>query len=839
MQFLKADKYKYLLIFGLWIFHGVVEFVRILPSFNIQQSLSNTIIFVMLSFWMALCSISIFFLFRDKFPFTWDEIFSTSKTRDIILSVAGIILLLSTFVWLTYGYASATPESQLDDYIKIVLPILRIATLVSVEVIAVIVLMSKNILSQVNPKWVSRFVIVLSILGMFWGIVLSTGLGIVPSYVGDWSRGLPAVPLFEWHILIASLFLLIAFLLSLDEKASRFAYLDLAICIVIWLGTVFVWNIHPVIPSASMLKPHEPNYEIYPFIDSQTYDQYAQSALVGEGFGDSIPPRSLYISFLTIAHVLVGQDYEMMIRFQTLIFAFFPVLLFIFGRNFFGRPVGISIAILAILRDFTSNLVSPFTGNLSYSKIFMSEIPTAMLLVLFLIMAFRWIKEEFPVFIGFLMGGILGLVMLIRTQASIALPVILLFALIVHPQKISSMIKSALIVVVTIAITVTPWLWRNWQLTGQLIFDSPEFQLINLALRYTRLNGVEPDVMPLPDESYTDYNERLKDMAFEAIQSNPSKAIWGILNTFLNHGVNNILLFPLRHELLEITDFWVPQNAFWEEWTGYPSLLQSLLLLFFTFLFGLGVTTTWFRMGWLGLMPLALNLAYNLWSSLALLSGQRFMVTMDWSIYFYYMIGVFSILSGFIIFFRKGHSLIINWRLNELTWIRRQPTIPQYLFAGSLFLIVGALPPLMEKVFPERYPHLSNAEILSELLTSPALIESTVDAACLQELDEKGLLSYLQGRSLYPRYYMPGDGERFTDAIGYKVVDEGRLVFEFVGQKNDRIILPLETAPDFFPHAADVTLIYGYNTDLWFVYVEQAEEEQFYLSKYFPHSFCK
>lgn len=839
MHFLKADKYKYLLIFGLWMFHGVVELVRVLPSSSIQQSFSNTIIIVMLFLWMALCSVLIFFLFRDKFPFTWADIFLTSKMRDIILSVVCIIILLSTFIWLTYGYAAATPESQVDDYIRIVLPILRVATLVSVEVIVAIVLTSKNILSQVNPKWVSRLVIVLSILGMFWWIVLSTGLGIVPSYVGDWSRGLPAVPLFEWHILIASLFLLITFLLRLDEKASRFAYLDLAICIAIWLGTVFVWNIHSVIPSASMLKPHEPNYEIYPFIDSQTYDQYAQSALVGEGFGDSIPPRSLYISFLTIAHVLVGQDYELMIRFQTLIFAFFPVLLFIFGRNFFGRPVGISIAILAILRDFTSNLVSPFTGNLSYSKIFMSEIPTAMFLVLFLIMAFRWIKEEFPIFIGFLMGGILGLVMLIRTQASMALPVILLFALIVHPKKIGSMIKGSLIVVLTIAVAITPWLWRNWQLTGQLIFDSPEFQLINLALRYTRLNGVEPNVMPFPGESHIDYNERLKEMAFEAIRSNPPKAIWGILNTFLNHSVNNILLFPLRYELLEITDYWVPQDAFWEEWTGVPTPLQSLLLFFFTLLFGLGITTAWFRMGWLGLMPLALNLAYNLWSSLALLSGQRFMLTMDWSIYFYYMIGVFSILSGFIIFFRKGYSLIINWKLNEPTWVRRQPTIPQYLFAGSLFLIIGALPPLTEKVFPERYPHLSNTEILSELLISPALMESTVGAGCLRKLDEKGLLSYLKGRSLYPRYYMSGDGERSTDAIGYKVVDESRLVFEFVGQKNDRIILPLVNAPDFFPHAADVTLIYGDNADIWFVYIDQAGEERFYVSKYFSYSLCK
>ena len=71
-----------------------------------------------------------------------------------------------------------------------------------------------------------------------------------------------------------------------------------------------------------------------------------------------------------------------MIMLQSLVFALFPVLLYLFGREFFGRPIGISIALLAILRDVTSNLVSPFTGNLSYSKVYLSEIPTAMLLIL-------------------------------------------------------------------------------------------------------------------------------------------------------------------------------------------------------------------------------------------------------------------------------------------------------------------------------------------------------------------------------------------------------------------------------------------------------------------------
>jgi hypothetical protein len=98
--------------------------------------------------------------------------------------------------------------------------------------------------------------------------------------------------------------------------------------------------------------------------------------LIGNGFGvDKIPQRPLYIVFLAVLHVLVGQDYGDMIVVQSIFLALFPVLLYLLGREFFGRPIGISIALLAILRDYTSNLVSPFTGNLSYSKLYLAEIP--------------------------------------------------------------------------------------------------------------------------------------------------------------------------------------------------------------------------------------------------------------------------------------------------------------------------------------------------------------------------------------------------------------------------------------------------------------------------------
>ena len=237
-----------------------------------------------------------------------------------------------------------------------------------------------------------------------------------------------------------------------------------------------------------------------------------------------------------------------------------------------------------------------------------------------------------------------------RTQVIVALPVIILFAFLLQPKKIKPLIKSMFLMLITVALVVAPWLWRNWRLTGEFIFDSPESQTINLALCYSRLNGVEQDSLPLSGESNVEYIARLNQIAKDAILSDPLRAAWVVSNAFLNHAVNNILLFPIRNKLRSINELWIPTNAFWEGWEGTPNFSQSVLIAFYIFLFGLGLTTAWIRTHWFGLLPLALNLPYNLWTSLALLSGQRFMVTMDWSIYMYYMIGLFTLFGGLLLY---------------------------------------------------------------------------------------------------------------------------------------------------------------------------------------------
>ena len=172
---------------------------------------------------------------------------------------------------------------------------------------------------------------------------------------------------------------------------------------------------------------------------------------------------------------------------------------------------------------------------------------------------------------------------------------------------------------------MTPWLWRNWRLTGGLIFDDPASQTMVLAQRYSGLNF--EDVIPyLPGETDSQYSSRMLRIALDGIRQNPGAALHSMANHFLNNEIDNVLLLPLRSDLHSLSELWQPTRAFWQDWNGQPTPGQSLLLAVYLGLLSLGLAACWRAAGWAGLLPLGINLGYNLWTGLFRSSGERFLV---------------------------------------------------------------------------------------------------------------------------------------------------------------------------------------------------------------------
>lgn len=826
-----TERHLWIALFALWALHAIFILIQFFPD----ELRPRVIVLVFPLAWLAFSAWMLYRIFHKEIQTHFPP---HLRDRTLLLSIS--LFLIRILLWSAAVLFAGDSLGRIRGYLEILAPALNLIGYLSFEL--ALLLGYLNLRDTAGGPFFNnihrKLTIVFAALAFLFVLVARTDLGIAVTHQGDWGRGQPAVPLLEWQILLACLFGLFIAWREIRMRKIGAGYDEILICVFIYAGAVAIWLSQPVIPSASALEPRAPNYEIYPFIDAQTYDEFAQSALVGEGFGRGIiPQRPLYIVFLTFAHVLAGQSYNHVIVFQTLLWAFFPVLLYLFGRDFMGRPLGVSIALLAILRDHLMNLVAPITGNASYSKLYLSEIPTAMGLALFLWLAMRWMRFGFPARYAFLIGGVLGASLLIRTQAVVALPVLILFAMLHSSGSWRRILKQSLLIAAVCAAMAFPWLLRNRMVAGQFAFDSPESQTANLALRYGYLMQMDNDIRRLTGESNAEYSARLKQMARASILKDPGLAVWGVANSFFNHGVNNILVFPLRLKIESPREIFIPADAFWQQWEGRPARAQLITILFYIFLFGLGLVFAWQRNGWLGLMPLALNLVYNLWTSLALLSGQRFMLAMDWSVYAYMMTGLFACIGFVLYLFLKTRPMVLQWLDNftpkESPDLARRPF--GYVYWGLLFFVIGCSLYATEKIFPQRYPPLPQGSLPASLEQFLASSADSATTACIK----KNRFEFVRGRALYPRYYAAGDGETFTDSFGYKRTNESRIVFSLTGQRSSRIVFPLDEEPPFFPHAADVTLLYIEGKTPVFIFLQMDQTEYLYASATFDPLHCQ
>jgi hypothetical protein len=249
------------------------------------------------------------------------------------------------------------------------------------------------------------------------------------------------------------------------------------------------------------------------------------------------------------------------------------------------------------------------------------------------------------------------------------------------------------------------------------------------------------------------------------------------------------------------------------------------------------LAAAWKRLGLLGLSPLFINLVYNLWTSIALLGGQRFLVAMDWSIYMYYMIGLFVLINGFLFLTETTRVSILTWagscnpNLSLPSAVTNSRPWTHFMLAGMFFLFIGISVPMSEKVFPKKYPQLTQSQLFSEFTSSTAFEASGVDSACLAETILNNELTASRGRALSPRFYDSGEGE-FTDKFGYKPVEQPRLLFYMTGDYYGVILLERSELTEFFPHASDV-IVYrdkDIRQKAWFVLVENNGQAEIYFS---------
>lgn len=625
---------------------------------------------------------------------------------------------------------------------------------------------------------------------VIWLIVIFTGLGVTPdpSYWGE-----PGVPILGWQLVLA----LLAGLTFSFFFLPPFRRLDL-LPLLLYLLAFFLWMSVPLASLRnSFYAPIQPPYDQpFPASDAAYYDANAQNVLMGNGFINSIPTRPLFILFLAGLHALFGQEYACLVLGQTLVFALLPAALYFLGKKLHSRAAGVTVALLAIFRELTTLWVAS-DARVSNTKMLMSEFITTLVLIAYLLLVLRWLREKRgDSLLAFASGGALGLQLLLRTQVAFLAPGVLLLAFLVFWPNWKQWFAQSVIFAAGLVLAVSPWLARNYIVTGYAALDDP-IQIKAVASMYS--GGTPTSNFPqfegqTPDE--------ISQYVVGIIREKPGYVAGFVANQFLANAIDTLLVLPIfaRYDGLS-----APVYLYWYEWDGHLSPANAVLFIVYLAVIALGLAAAWRRLRWAGLAPLAFFIIYILSTSLARYSGWRYIFPADWVGYFYFALGAAELFSMIVSLFGAGTQVD---RYTD-TPVHRSPSthhspksfIFRLLSFVFLFLLFGSLPIIAESSIPQK-PTLCADPILDCL---PA---SGVNEAQVMKFLSQPHASLLTGRVLYPRYFPRNDGLASTNPVpAFAPRDFPRMGFLLLKESNiEQVLLPMKGSRPF-PHAEDVIVL--------------------------------
>jgi hypothetical protein len=597
------------------------------------------------------------------------------------------------------------------------------------------------------------------------------------------------------------------------ENGQNLKRFDLIIVLIIYIVSAILWAGEPLQKSFLFIGPYAPNRALYPFADGALYDTASQFALIGENFrfyNGLFFERALYAGFLVFLHSVFGQDYGHVMAAQAAIFAIFPGLVYLIGRAIDARAVGFAAAIVAMFRGANSIAASNMI-DMANPKMMLTDFPTAIGVALLVLLICHWLREpdkrwHYALWIG----GILGLSIMLRTNALVLLLFVPLLAIISFRWQWRKWLASSSLLLLAVIATTLPWELRNQSLGGKMYSSIiTKFQDV-INRRYKS---------PLPPESFIPGRDLLSIASFrqtralldvypdvEIIQvPSCSTLICFVPNHFLHNVLTSVLVLPtspilddLRHTVRESLPFWRP------DWDGSFPHVSFLFFVINVFFITLGVSLAWKQHRLTGLVPLATFVIYNLSNALARTSGGRYIVPIDWIMTLYFLLGVFQTIILF------ANVLGSRWTLfppYDKTRAVNQNVGSNKVSRGLVILAVlfglGALIPFAETLYDNPYRNFDTSKALAERET-----QITGAGLSLEEINlflQNPNAEISVGRALYPRYYIENEGEVHF----YPVVVMGfpRTTFTLIGNEGEKgIVLPGEK-PSHFPHAVDAIVL--------------------------------
>ncbi len=732
-----------------------------------------------------------------------------SKIIIFCEKILGKIVFLQPIIMLGCWIFIFFPSYRFGKYEVIYSRIQPLFVLFAVIIFQFLILRKLNI-SKTKPN--SSNLVNKKVLGIFFTTIILVWVFLVTTRIGldidhDFWGGAatPILPL----VLIISIFIPFYMNFLFKDKEYKFKKFIGIFPIFLFFLAILIWNLEPFTPHFFAPKVQPPNYEYYPYSDAHVYDMTAQTLMNGEGYYNrGYVQRPLYGFMLFIFHKIMGQDYLRVIFLQTVLYAFFPVLLFYFGKKLFSPFVGISLGMMAILRELTAFQASPLM-EIVHSKLYMTDNWAgffALLITLFISIWYFQKNENHLLLV--LTGGVMGISLLMRINLLLVfIPIFFVVFLKKRTKRLVGFQRSA-VLGFSIFIFLFPWMMRNYMQIGEFGVEPQKFRMVietrfnvdeDQKLEQSQPNSIKSDPMLMPEVNSDNLFDEF------GLSEIVNVARFTTAN-FLHNEIHSILIFPNSIFLESISGVIKNNTYIQENWLGEINIRQFLAIVINLCFIGLGVSIAFKKLRWFGLFPLSVHLFYNLSNGLARVSGWRYVIVTDWVIILYYMVGFIFVIS---LLFSKLN--LINSHPKSLIYSKEEGSYEpekrskKFTWGGIIFLSVVAVGMLLpEMLINPKYGGEISKEELTQILSTSNL---EFDQVKLEEILNKPNVVVINTKAFYPRFYYSGEGEPINNMGWIIARDYNQLNFMIVSPIVTGVTNKLDNPPEFFLNDLEVYII--------------------------------
>lgn len=589
---------------------------------------------------------------------------------------------------------------------------------------------------------------------------------------------------------------------------------DLAISLLLWGLAFLFWNLQPLRPTYFAPAPVAPNFEYYPYADAELYDSAAQNLLIGNQLPtETIKNKIPYSFFLAILHLVDGQDYDRTVLLQIAVLAIIPILVYALTKLIGNRIAGLIAALLVIFREGNAIALTNII-QVSHSKLLMTDVPAMGWMALIIFCALFWFRRApFSRYLPLLLGGMLGLFALLRGQALILLPFLIVSLFVLFYRQWRLVVEGTVLLALGFAAVVSPQVWRNYQMTGIFFINRSVPYSVALTGQFsfdnTKLLG------RLPKESDEAYMDRINATIRKFILSEPGFVADFVMGHFVHNQIQTVMYLPLSFVPDDAKDY-VKTLPFWGNWQGeFPH--QSLVAFTFNILLlSLGLSAAWFYGNKTMLIPILLGFAYQASLSLVGYSGWRFLIPADWVTLIYYSLGLSTLVFMIQGLATGNNNIQVAPPEDDSARLAERPKFDykRILVFMAALLILGSVMPVFEASVPKKFKDQDATRLLSKI--KPQLDQiGNVDVF----LNSPNAV-VLYGNAYYPRFYKSGAGQHDTGP--FQVRNENRLAFRLIGTEDVGVVFSMPLPPDEFPNVTEVLVLGCREQDIvesWVIYM--------------------